>query len=155
MFSNLHRSHKTAVDSSYPKCPTVRQCGAAKFDGKLFLTLDNNILLSSPMFPHCCCPSYRGHACWWRLSSSLGSRSGDCGLWTTGVSSGDLNGGQFVSIMWIVCLQRTLKGSQVHSFYSLALMLMTLMMWRAAASSKDLSVSTIRITFVYFLLFTS
>ena len=63
MFSNLHRSHKTAVDSSYPICPTVRQwqCGAAKFDGKLFLTLDNNILLSSPMFPHCCCPSYRGH----------------------------------------------------------------------------------------------
>ena len=67
------KSHKTAVDSSYPKC------GAPKFDGKLFLTLDNNILLSSPMFPHCCCPSYRGHACWWRISSSLGSRSVDCG----------------------------------------------------------------------------
>ena len=79
MFSNLHRSHKTAVDSSYPICPTVRQwqCGAAKFDGKLFLTLDNNILLSSQMFPHCCAPVTEATLCWWRISTSLGSRSGD------------------------------------------------------------------------------
>ena len=96
MFSNLHRSHKTAVDSSYPICPTVRQCGAAKFDGKLFLTLDNNILLSSPMFPHCCCPSYRGHLLVADINFTWVQ---ECGLWTTGVSSGDLNGGRFVSIM--------------------------------------------------------
>ena len=84
------KSHKTAVDSSYPKC------GAPKFDGKLFLTLDNNILLSSPMFPHCCCPSYRGHL----LVAGINfTWEQECGLWTTGVSSGDLNGGQFVSIM--------------------------------------------------------
>ena len=94
MFSNLHRSHKTAVDSSYPKCSTVRQCGAPKFDGKLFLTLDNNILLSSPMFPHCCAPVTEATPAGGGYHLHLGA-----GVGTTGVSSGDLNGGQFVSIM--------------------------------------------------------
>ena len=77
MFSNLHRSHKTAVDSSYPICPT----------------LDNNILLSSPMFPHCCAPVTEATPAGGGYQLHLGA-----GVGTTGVSSGDLNGGRFVSI---------------------------------------------------------
>ena len=96
MFSNLHRSHKTAVDSSYPICPTVRQwqCGAAKFDGKLFLTLDNNILLSRQCSRTAAAPVTEATPAGGGYQLHLGA-----GVGTTGVSSGDLNGGRFVSIM--------------------------------------------------------